>query len=130
MSDNTLPSENEGEFRTAPATPENSPPPTARNSSELVRSKTAILIHDGSLKALQDKTARQAKFNTKIFATSPALVESGIRLPRPEEDEERRLSGGPELFDSWYTPDFELDKWVHEHTKREVTGRKRWSMDF
>ncbi|KJX94188.1 hypothetical protein TI39_contig4210g00001 [Zymoseptoria brevis] len=34
-----------------------------------------------------------------------------------------------ELFDSWYTPDFELETWVLEHTKREGV-RERWSMDF
>jgi hypothetical protein len=34
-----------------------------------------------------------------------------------------------ELFDSWYTPDFELGTWVLEHTKREGV-RERWSMEF
>jgi len=33
-----------------------------------------------------------------------------------------------EFFDSWYTPDFELDRWVHEHTRREGI-RERWSFD-
>ncbi|KAM3418830.1 hypothetical protein BST61_g4794 [Cercospora zeina] len=41
---------------------------------------------------------------------------------------ESELSIRPELFDSWYTPEFELPKWVAEHTKREV--RQRWSMDI
>jgi hypothetical protein len=34
-----------------------------------------------------------------------------------------------ELFNSWYTPDFELGTWVLEHTKREGV-RERWSMEF
>lgn len=42
------------------------------------------------------------------------------------EDSEVNIK--PELFDSWYTPEFELPKWVHEHTKREV--KQRWSMDL
>lgn len=33
-----------------------------------------------------------------------------------------------ELFDSWYTPDFELGRWVHENTRREGI-RERWSFD-
>lgn len=32
------------------------------------------------------------------------------------------------LFDSWYMPDFELGRWVHEHTRREGI-RERWSFD-
>ena len=138
LSDNTAPAEIENEYHTPPATPkENSEPSSARNSAEFVRDKnarrSAILFHDSSsLKALQDRTPRRRTlFNTRLFATSPPLFESAIRIPASDEDEDNRLSsGGPELFDSWYTPEFQLDKWVHEHTKREVAGRQRWSMDI
>lgn len=33
-----------------------------------------------------------------------------------------------ELFDNWYTPDFELGKWVLENTRREGI-KERWSFD-
>lgn len=42
--------------------------------------------------------------------------------------DDSEVSIRPELFDSWYTPDFELGKYIFEHTKREV--HKRWSMDL
>ncbi|KAF2214656.1 hypothetical protein CERZMDRAFT_95048 [Cercospora zeae-maydis SCOH1-5] len=54
-------------------------------------------------------------------------VKSGAADSR-HKHRESELSIRPELFDSWYTPEFELPKWVAEHTKREV--RQRWSMDI
>lgn len=70
----------------------------------------------------------------RIF-TTPASVDSS-KLPSSDEssphpDTKFFNTDGEvreELFDSWYTPDFELDRWVHEHTRREGI-RERWSFD-
>ncbi|KAK3672292.1 hypothetical protein LTR78_007832 [Recurvomyces mirabilis] len=79
-----------------------------------------------------------ATLHTRIFASTPGAGPEGrLRIPAAaveggsEEVDERRLTGGPELFDSWYTPDFELSEWVHEYTKRDRGEvRHRWSMDI
>lgn len=42
--------------------------------------------------------------------------------------DDSEISIRPELFDNWHTPEFELGKYIFEHTKREV--HKRWSMDL
>ncbi|KAF2862746.1 hypothetical protein K470DRAFT_268702 [Piedraia hortae CBS 480.64] len=46
-------------------------------------------------------------------------------LPRDSDDDTDFLS----LVDSWYTPDIDLDEWVHEFTKRDGISH-RWSMDI
>jgi hypothetical protein len=75
----------------------------------------------------------------RIFATANNRKNEGdVVLPSSSPDHWNVNGGGgeedvlvvrPELFDSWYTPEFELDRWVHEHTKREGI-RERWSMDL
>ncbi|KAK4560524.1 hypothetical protein LTR86_005721 [Recurvomyces mirabilis] len=69
-----------------------------------------------------------ATLQTRIFASTPGAGPEGrLRIPAAaveggsEEADERRLTGGPELFDSWYTPDFELrgrlgigGRWIFE----------------
>ncbi|TKA25004.1 hypothetical protein B0A50_06102 [Salinomyces thailandicus] len=109
--------------------------------------RSAVVIKDGT-KLFQEDRPKHLAFNTTIFATSPVrLKHSDIRpdtryphelrqpVSHPPQhvdggaEEREGASGGPEqLFDSWYSPDFALDQWVHEHTKREV--RQRWSMDI
>lgn len=137
LSDSLVPYEDHTEFYTPAQTPKENSLPSIRDKStdssgdyDKTARRSALLVKDDSLKALQEVAPKSALFNTQIFATSPPVVESKIRLPAKDGDEERKLfsPGGPELFDSWYTPEFELDKWVHEHTKREV--RQRWSMDI
>lgn len=91
------------------------------------------LVVDPSFKTLPSPDMSALAFNTQIFAVAhppggQALQESRPVSGKAEDDDERTNTGGPEIFDSWYTPEFELDKWVHEHTKREV--RQRWSMDL
>ncbi|RMZ00340.1 hypothetical protein D0864_02491 [Hortaea werneckii] len=105
------------------------------------RRRSALVVKDG-MKLLPDEKPPATKhitFNTTIFTASPggggALKRhSNLSGRQPvshppqdldgEIDSSRHGSGasassGPELFDSWYTPDFELGRWVHEHTKRE-----------
>ncbi|CZT22653.1 uncharacterized protein RCC_08358 [Ramularia collo-cygni] len=59
-------------------------------------------------------------------------VFTAIDSPSPERrDLDLEFAEGelrPELFDSWYTPDFDVGRWVHEHTRREGVS-KRWSFD-
>nr|POE54910.1 hypothetical protein CFP56_64583 [Quercus suber] len=104
------------------------------NNREKTGRRSELVINDASFKALPLGNKPAFVFNTQIFATTPSAGDSMLQLPRldggehDEHGDERRNTGGPELFDSWYTPEFELDKWVHEHTKREVN--QRWSMDI
>lgn len=116
---------------------ENSLPRSARQSEDYFGTdrdrfsrRSAILVQDSSLKVLQDLAPKCGVFNTKIFAPDRTEAEAtdDHRLPIKEGDE-LQSPAGPEMFDSWYTPDFELGKWVHEHTKRQGIT-KRWSMDF
>lgn len=83
---------------------------------------------DDSLKVLQELAPSSALFKTRKVScedfTKAADPQSKSRQPSQDTSDE----AAPELFDSWYTPDFALDDWVHEHTKREVT--QRWSMDL
>jgi len=113
------------------------------------RRRSALVVKDGT-KLLPDEKPPATKhitFNTTIFAASPggggALKRhSNLSGRQPVSHPPQDLDGeinttrhgsggsasGPEMFDSWYTPDFELGRWVHEHTKREVS--QRWSMDL
>jgi len=143
MSDSTVPAPaHETEFYTPAQTPkENSLPDikagddssgdydmTARRSGLVAKDDTFSVVHNSKIQS-------PMMFNTKIFAASPARLQSKVLLA-PGQDgcddtETRRSSAidgliGDERFDSWYSPEFE--QWVHEHTKREV--RQRWSMDF
>ncbi|TKA72059.1 hypothetical protein B0A55_06662 [Friedmanniomyces simplex] len=92
--------------------------------------RSAVLVNEPSLKILQDVAPKASLFNTRIFAASPHGVDSRGRLPAVNGEEENgRLTGGPELFESWNTAEFELGEWVHEHTKRPGV-KHRWSMDI
>ncbi|KAI7645345.1 hypothetical protein KC318_g20109 [Hortaea werneckii] len=117
------------------------------------RRRSALVVKDGT-KLLPDEKPTANKhitFNTTIFAAAAAANSPGGgglkrhsnlsgRQPvsHPPQDLDGEIdtgrhgsggsSSGPEMFDSWYTPDFELGRWVHEHTKREVS--QRWSMDL
>ncbi|KAK4543706.1 hypothetical protein LTR36_005351 [Oleoguttula mirabilis] len=132
LSDSIVPYDSGTDFYTPGETAKENSFPSIKshsNSSEgynKTARRSAVLVKDDSLKVLQDTTPNTPMFNTKIFTTSPAVVDTAkIRLPAQDGDEEQALSGA---FDSWYMPDFQLDQWVHEHTKREV--RQRWSMDL
>lgn len=136
MSDSLVPSEQDLEFYTPAETPtENSFPDLGAHSSLVGQDRTerrsAVVLQDGSLKTLSNLTPTSTFLNTRFFATTPAYTEAKVRLPAPRGDEGQRLSGGggPGLFDSWYTPDFQLDKWIHENTRREGV-QQRWSMDI
>ena len=87
--------------------------------------RTELLGNDSSLKAFQDADRKPIVFDSQIFTESPTLERP---LHGSDVEEIGRPIGDPELLDTWITPGFRLDKWVHEHTKREV--KKRWSMDI
>lgn len=134
LSDSVMPSEDDANFFTPAQTPKENSLPDGHSSeaSSMERDKTsrrpALLVKDSSLRVLQERTPKAPMFKTGIFATSPAL-EAMISLPPAEGEEERRLTGGPELFESIYHPGFELGEWVHRHTRREGI-QHRWSMDI
>lgn len=144
LSDSIHPADEDdhSETYTRPSTPthrkENSQPHSDADDSsgQQYRDKTsrrsAILVKDSSHEVLQDFAPKHPAFNTRIFAaSSPGGKASKMPHSPPAsqfDGEERRQSGATELFDSWGGPEFELDKWVHEHTKREV--KTRWSMDL
>jgi hypothetical protein len=74
-----------------------------------------------------DFVAPAISLNDKALAggmTQRKVIQTGSAHKHKDSE----LSIRPELFDSWYTPEFELPKWIAEHTKREV--RERWSMDL
>ncbi len=105
--------------------PRKDPHPTARDR---LSRRSPLLVRDDSLKVLQGvdpalRTFKSEVFTSKDFATSPRPAQT--RFPMQDGTEE---SDPEPLYDSWYTPDFQLPEWIHEHTKRKVT--KRWSMDI
>ena len=147
MSDNVTTAASGTEFFTPAQTPKENSLPSARQSKadtssgdrdRMSRRSGMMAGNDTPIRILQQDLGPKtpATLHTRIFATTPGAAGDGrLRLPASsgdsEEAEERRLTGGPELFDSWYTPDFELSEWVHEHTKRDRTEvRHRWSMDI
>lgn len=73
---------------------------------------------DGTADVLECHAVRAA------IATSDKPIGAVFR----HKHDDSEVSIRPELFDSWYTPEFELGKYIFEHTKREV--HKRWSMDL
>ncbi|CAK4031181.1 Hypothetical predicted protein [Lecanosticta acicola] len=134
-SDNSVPDGLRPGSRTPPrSSKENSHPGSA---DDFLRDK------DGSLppRAAVVSSGAPIKFelaprsiNGKVIRTTTAPdVREGVGIRygghhKYHDSEDDFLSIRPELIDSWYTPDFELPKWVHEHTKREV--KQRWSMDL
>lgn len=129
------------EFYTPGDTPrENSHPSTSTRSGSSTKLKppyarhSAVLVHDDpSFQLVQDLHPGAA---VRVYAKPPAAKQMArVRHVWGDstEDASSPLSSSPgvprpELFESWHMPDFELPKWVHEHTKREV--RERWSMDL
>lgn len=66
------------------------------------------------------------KLHGRIYTTNfDSSPPDSAASPETEGD----LMMRPELFDSWYTPEFELGRWVHEHTRREGI-KERWSFDY
>jgi len=139
LSDGVLSPDTDADFYTPAQTPKENSLPNARDdtaqdssgSYDHTARRPALLPMNSSPLPLQQPMPKTLVFNTKIFAaTKPPTSRKDQRLRLPVQDgaEDHRASGGPELFDSWYSPDFELDQWVHEHTKREVRN-ERWSMD-
>ncbi|KXL46127.1 hypothetical protein M433DRAFT_394132 [Acidomyces richmondensis BFW] len=138
ISDSLVPSEQDLEFYTPAETPKENSFPGLREDSSLdgrdrIERRSAVIVQDSSFKALSNLTPTSTFLNTRFFATTPAYTEAKVRLPPPKADEAQRRSdgdgGGPEMFDSWYTPDFQLDKWIHENTRRDGV-HQRWSMDI
>ncbi|WPG99683.1 Hypothetical protein R9X50_00250200 [Acrodontium crateriforme] len=78
---------------------------------------------DAEIRSFEHAGLKSPFFDSRSPTESPG---SRNRLQAPEEEEHRHSMGDPAVF---YTPEFELDKWVHEHTKREGI-RQRWSMDL
>ena len=66
--------------------------------------------------------------NRKLELLDGQAVDKPIGAVFRHKHDDSEISIRPELFDSWYTPEFELGKYIFEHTKREV--HKRWSMDL
>lgn len=136
-SDNSLPFQN----ITAPesnrdSSKENSQP-SIRHSSEGSREyrshiaqRSAILVDGESFHVVEHLKPRSAGGKIVRTATNPEASDIRLQLHglKSDDSEDAALNIRPEMFDSWYTPDFELPKWVHEHTKREV--KQRWSMDL
>ena len=94
--------------------------------------RSALATKDDSLQVLKELAPRSAIFKSRVLSQQDLShadeTSKRVRMPSQDVGEERRHEGGPALFDSWYTPDFMLPDWIHEHTKREVT--QRWSMDI
>ena len=86
--------------------------------------RSALTTKDDSLKILHDLAPASA-----LFKTTHLVSAQRERRPRRLSQDASAGDERPELYDSWYTPDFALDDWVHEHTKREGV-RERWSMDI
>ncbi|KAK5129318.1 hypothetical protein LTR08_003598 [Meristemomyces frigidus] len=133
LSDSLMPSGTDTDFYTPAGTPKENGLPSVRekedssDSYDKTARKSALLVKEDSLKLLQHSAPNTLLFNEKIFQQARA-VDSKARLPAHDGAEEPDSTGGAELYDTWHEPDFSLDKWVHEHTKREV--RQRWSMDL
>lgn len=108
----------------------------------------AVKNHEPSSGNLKDSTARRvtpggidvkrpsetapaaATVQAKRLSSSLPWMEARIRVPAKDSIDEAALDfpACPETFDSWYTPEFELPQWIHDHTRREV--RQRWSFDM
>lgn len=136
ISDNGLAGEEASDFVTPAETPEeiNAPTPLQNSIDSIERGdhiheRSASLSHEHDLTAAQETDPRSANGVLLPGVTVPALASTTLQTPaaghKHQDSEEAMLS----IVDSWYTPDFELPKWVHEHTKREVV-RHRWSMDL
>ncbi|KAK4507687.1 hypothetical protein PRZ48_001422 [Zasmidium cellare] len=108
---------------------ENGAPVTTHSSDESslyldpYARRSAIFYDEDRLKLWNEVGPKGVR--GKIFR---ATTDNTPHRHRHDDSEDAMVTIRPELFDSWYTPDFELPKWIHEHTKREV--RERWSMDF
>lgn len=83
---------------------------------------------DESSANIENLTRRSTIAMTEKLLQPAPVATQGKTFVAHHKHADSELSIRPELIDSWYTPEFELPKWVHEHTKREV--RKRWSMDL
>lgn len=134
-SDNDIPVLLEPGFRTPPRlrSKENSQPVSGdmdEDDDDSPPTPAPVVVSDTSIKF----ELAPRSINGKVIrtATAPDIKDTvGIRYAghhKHEDSEDDFLSMRPDVIDSWYTPDFELGSWVHEHTKREV--KQRWSMDL
>jgi hypothetical protein len=90
--------------------------------------RSELVVTDDSLQTLQRLAPASSIWKQQAVPSARNAQTKLPRLPPQNTSEEKQLEGGPEMFDSWYTADFHLPEWIHEHTKREVT--QRWSMDI
>lgn len=95
----------------------------SRRSPMVVRDDDLQTLHELAPSSLALKTASSTSHKA---SRDPISERRELRIS--DSREEKKLDVRPEMFDSWYTPDFELPQWIHDHTKREVT--QRWSMDI
>ncbi|KAK3698462.1 hypothetical protein LTR37_016933 [Vermiconidia calcicola] len=140
VSDSML--QDDEDFRTRPMTPKenvrhsDNSVPEERNR---IDRRSAVLVKDDpSLKVLQDLAPASRILKAQVvspedLATHAKRTRGDSRHPNSLQDVQQQqqsdeTTGGADMYDSWYTPDFALPDWIHEHTKREVT--ERWSMDF
>ena len=124
VSDSTIAAEHRNEVRK-----ENRSSPPSDNSlpaRDRTERRSAVLMKDDSLRVLQDLAPNSAIFKTQVVSPRDLRIDPIRRSRQPSQDTTDEHP--PELYDSWYTPDFALPEWVHEHTKREV--KHRWSMDI
>lgn len=133
-SDSLLPTDiaSRGSSRSRDTTPKEN---IRHSSDDTVRDRTTrrtpVLVKDDSLRALQDLAPSSPILKTQIVSSQAMTADTRpkqTRLPTQDASEEKALDVSPEMFDSWYTSDFELPEYIYEHTRREV--KHRWSMDI
>lgn len=139
-SDSLLPSDTEEDFSTPAETPKENSLPYLRHSDDgssseardRISRRSPLLLQGDSVHGLDGfappKAAMSSQDLRKDFRRELYEDFPQFRTARHGSQDSMEEAGGAELFDSWYTPDFELPEWILEHTKREV--KQRWSMDI
>lgn len=102
--------------------------PTVMSESELSKQTALHSPKENSIPVSQYSAGSEDTTGGLVRRSTVAVIEKPANSVFRHKHEDSELSVRPELFDSWYTPEFELPKWIAEHTKREV--RERWSMDI
>lgn len=133
LSDNTALPDHDGRL-SVPSTRlrENSSPSRQHSDDSTDRDRisrrSALATIDDSLKVLQDLAPGSAILKTQVVSSEDLRLGSRSTKSRHPSTHDANAEIIPGLFDSWYTADFALPEWIHEHTKREV--KERWSMDI
>lgn len=134
VSNSIVPSDEDGSRSLRERPKENSNPSLRHSDNSIsgrdrISRRSALLAKDDSLKVLRDLAPSSAIFNTQVVSTDDLVKASkkSSRLPS-QASEDGKPDFNLEIFESWNSADFELPKWIHEHTKREV--KERWSMDI